>query len=251
MKIKPSVVVEDPTSDTPGDKNAASLALSTPKASHIYRPAPTGRRHYKSHATHLDLPQSTQHSALIRHLNFCPDPIKLSKKDTASQRKSPQVGDLRRALCKALEPACLEVIDQDSKDLALAIHGRGIQREHWAMTGIEVGLPPHSLSWCPLADERHIATRKLIERLPVADKNERGRRADERLRMGLRCVAYRFAYLILFTQDIQSRDYDSPPRWPRTRDESALALLVDHAAAVRAVTYAETTRTMLLDAEKC
>ncbi|KAF8150314.1 hypothetical protein K438DRAFT_1865975 [Mycena galopus ATCC 62051] len=88
-------VVEDPTSGTHGDKNATpSLALLTPQASHIYRPAPTGRL-YKSHAPYLDLPQSTQHLALIRpqFLARANRVIKITQaaKDTANQRKSPRV----------------------------------------------------------------------------------------------------------------------------------------------------------------
>ena len=39
----------------------------------------------------------------------------------------------------ALEKACVEVIDTDgvmTKDLALAIHGRAMQREHWVITDL-------------------------------------------------------------------------------------------------------------------
>ena len=39
--------------------------------------------------------------------------------------------------CKALEAACVEVIDEDgvmTKDLALAIHGKDMKREHWVLT---------------------------------------------------------------------------------------------------------------------
>jgi len=39
--------------------------------------------------------------------------------------------------CEALEAACVEVIDIDgimTKDLALAIHGRNMKREHWVVT---------------------------------------------------------------------------------------------------------------------
>jgi len=38
---------------------------------------------------------------------------------------------------RALEKACVEVIDVDgvmTKDLALAIHGKAMQREHWVIT---------------------------------------------------------------------------------------------------------------------
>ncbi|KAJ7119082.1 isocitrate dehydrogenase [Mycena epipterygia] len=41
--------------------------------------------------------------------------------------------------CVALEAACVEVIDQDgimTKDLALAIHGRDMKREHWVITDV-------------------------------------------------------------------------------------------------------------------
>lgn len=39
--------------------------------------------------------------------------------------------------CTALEEACVEVIDKDgimTKDLALAIHGKDMKREHWVVT---------------------------------------------------------------------------------------------------------------------
>jgi len=39
--------------------------------------------------------------------------------------------------CTALEEACVEVIDKDgimTKDLALAIHGKDMKREHWVIT---------------------------------------------------------------------------------------------------------------------
>lgn len=39
--------------------------------------------------------------------------------------------------CAALEVACVEVIDTDgimTKDLALAIHGKNMKREHWVVT---------------------------------------------------------------------------------------------------------------------
>lgn len=39
--------------------------------------------------------------------------------------------------CESLEVACVEVIDVDgimTKDLALAIHGKGMKREHWVVT---------------------------------------------------------------------------------------------------------------------
>ncbi|EAU84027.1 isocitrate dehydrogenase [Coprinopsis cinerea okayama7 len=42
-----------------------------------------------------------------------------------------------KAFCEDLEAACVEVIDQDgimTKDLALAIHGKNMKREHWVVT---------------------------------------------------------------------------------------------------------------------
>ncbi|KAJ7061460.1 hypothetical protein C8F01DRAFT_1024600, partial [Mycena amicta] len=44
-----------------------------------------------------------------------------------------------RAFCEALEAACVEVIDADgvmTKDLALAIHGKDMKREHWVITDV-------------------------------------------------------------------------------------------------------------------
>ena len=44
-----------------------------------------------------------------------------------------------RTFCEDLEAACVEVIDTDgvmTKDLALAIHGKGMQREHWVVTDV-------------------------------------------------------------------------------------------------------------------
>ncbi|KAF5313352.1 hypothetical protein D9611_008609 [Ephemerocybe angulata] len=41
--------------------------------------------------------------------------------------------------CKDLEAACIEVIDVDgimTKDLALAIHGKNMKREHWVVTDV-------------------------------------------------------------------------------------------------------------------
>ncbi|KAJ7611802.1 hypothetical protein FB45DRAFT_1119265 [Roridomyces roridus] len=43
------------------------------------------------------------------------------------------------AFCEALEQACVEVIDKDgvmTKDLALAIHGQNMKREHWVITDV-------------------------------------------------------------------------------------------------------------------
>ena len=45
--------------------------------------------------------------------------------------------DRLRDFCNDLEAACVEVIDQDgvmTKDLALAIHGKNMKREHWVIT---------------------------------------------------------------------------------------------------------------------
>jgi len=44
-----------------------------------------------------------------------------------------------RQFCLDLEAACIEVIDQDgimTKDLALAIHGKDMKREHWVITDV-------------------------------------------------------------------------------------------------------------------
>ena len=41
--------------------------------------------------------------------------------------------------CTSLEEACVEVIDKDgimTKDLALAIHGKEMKREHWVVTDV-------------------------------------------------------------------------------------------------------------------
>ncbi|KAJ6455957.1 isocitrate dehydrogenase [Mycena vitilis] len=43
------------------------------------------------------------------------------------------------AFCLALEEACVDVIDKDgvmTKDLALAIHGKDMKREHWVITDV-------------------------------------------------------------------------------------------------------------------
>jgi isocitrate dehydrogenase len=42
-----------------------------------------------------------------------------------------------REFCLDLEAACIDVIDKDgimTKDLALAIHGKAMKREHWVIT---------------------------------------------------------------------------------------------------------------------
>ncbi|KAF7986090.1 hypothetical protein HWV62_41503 [Athelia sp. TMB] len=47
--------------------------------------------------------------------------------------------DALTAWCADLEAACVEVIDQDgimTKDLALAIHGKDMKREHWVVTNV-------------------------------------------------------------------------------------------------------------------
>jgi isocitrate dehydrogenase len=44
-----------------------------------------------------------------------------------------------RTFCLDLEAACIEVIDKDgmmTKDLALAIHGKNMKREHWVITDV-------------------------------------------------------------------------------------------------------------------
>ena len=45
--------------------------------------------------------------------------------------------DALRDFCTDLEASCVEVIDEDgimTKDLALAIHGKEMKREHWVVT---------------------------------------------------------------------------------------------------------------------
>ncbi|CAL1710296.1 unnamed protein product [Somion occarium] len=47
--------------------------------------------------------------------------------------------DPLRQFCLDLESSCVEVIDQDgimTKDLALAIHGKDMKREHWVVTDV-------------------------------------------------------------------------------------------------------------------
>ncbi|KAF5348766.1 hypothetical protein D9756_009720 [Leucocoprinus leucothites] len=44
-----------------------------------------------------------------------------------------------RVFCEDLEKACVEVIDEDgmmTKDLAIAIHGKDMKREHWVITDV-------------------------------------------------------------------------------------------------------------------
>lgn len=48
-----------------------------------------------------------------------------------------------------LERSCVEVIDEDgvmTKDLALAIHGKGMKREHWVVTDVYMDAVKVSLS---------------------------------------------------------------------------------------------------------
>ncbi|OJT03641.1 Isocitrate dehydrogenase [NADP], mitochondrial [Trametes pubescens] len=47
--------------------------------------------------------------------------------------------DQLRTFCQDLEASCVEVIDKDgvmTKDLALAIHGKAMKREHWVVTDV-------------------------------------------------------------------------------------------------------------------
>ena len=47
--------------------------------------------------------------------------------------------DALKLFCEDLEAACVEVIDKDgvmTKDLALAIHGKEMKREHWVITDV-------------------------------------------------------------------------------------------------------------------
>ncbi|KAJ3900979.1 isocitrate dehydrogenase [Lentinula edodes] len=47
--------------------------------------------------------------------------------------------DKLKAFCEKLEKSCVEVIDEDgvmTKDLALAIHGKDMKREHWVITDV-------------------------------------------------------------------------------------------------------------------
>jgi len=49
--------------------------------------------------------------------------------------------DALRDFCLELEAACVEVIDKDgimTKDLAIAIHGKAMKREHWVVTDVYV-----------------------------------------------------------------------------------------------------------------
>lgn len=61
--------------------------------------------------------------------------------------------DLLRQFCEDLEAACVEVIDSDgvmTKDLALAIHGKDMKREHWVVTDVymdAVNVSSHGVSY--------------------------------------------------------------------------------------------------------
>ena len=64
--------------------------------------------------------------------------------------------------CRELEAACVEVIDKDgvmTKDLALAIHGKAMKREHWVVTNefmdaVNVNIRPSSAAvWTKLIDD--------------------------------------------------------------------------------------------------
>jgi isocitrate dehydrogenase len=53
-----------------------------------------------------------------------------------------------RSFCQDLEAACIEVIDRDgvmTKDLALAIHGKNMKREHWVITDKYMDAVKHKL----------------------------------------------------------------------------------------------------------
>lgn len=44
-----------------------------------------------------------------------------------------------KMFCEELEKACVDVIDEDgvmTKDLAIAIHGKDVKREHWVVTDV-------------------------------------------------------------------------------------------------------------------
>ena len=62
--------------------------------------------------------------------------------------------DALRAFCQDLEASCVEVIDHDgvmTKDLALAIHGKEMKREHWVVTDVYM-------------DKVHVSTHSLIHK---------------------------------------------------------------------------------------
>jgi len=56
--------------------------------------------------------------------------------------------DPLRQFCLGLEAACVEIIDRDgimTKDLALAIHGKDMKREHWVTTDVYMDAVKSSL----------------------------------------------------------------------------------------------------------
>ena len=63
-----------------------------------------------------------------------------------------------KKFCEDLEASCVETIDQDgimTKDLALAIHGKDMKREHWVITDVymdHVNVRSQSLFISSLAD---------------------------------------------------------------------------------------------------
>jgi len=55
-----------------------------------------------------------------------------------------------KVFCEELEKACVEVIDEDgvmTKDLAIAIHGKDLKREHWVITDVYMDAVNVSGSW--------------------------------------------------------------------------------------------------------
>lgn len=56
-----------------------------------------------------------------------------------------------KQFCLDLEKACVDVIDKDgvmTKDLALAIHGKEMRREHWVVTDGYLDAVKVGLSFC-------------------------------------------------------------------------------------------------------
>ena len=56
-----------------------------------------------------------------------------------------------RTFCWDLEAACIEVIDEDgvmTKDLALAIYGKNMKREHWVITDVYLDTVNVCSFWC-------------------------------------------------------------------------------------------------------
>src|SRR5258708_4172243 len=57
-----------------------------------------------------------------------------------------------RRFCLDLEAACVEIIDKDgimTKDLALAIHGKDMKREHWVTTDVYMDAVKVRYMWHP------------------------------------------------------------------------------------------------------